>query len=99
MSDPDNNDPDQSPWNRLVSASRPASENNDGEHPPEGFVAHMRKVRGDLWGFARTLLWRRGSLIAIVVALLLYLLAHFFLKSDPAPSVTPPKPRNPISAQ
>jgi hypothetical protein len=93
-------DDEQEPWKSLVKAARKAGA---GKHaPPEtpapkGFVPHLRAVRKKLWILAKTTLWRRWALVAVAVAAVLYLLAVILLKSDPAPSITPPEPPNPIS--
>ena len=99
---PDTNKGNQ--WKRLVNAARDAGATS-GEEPsdaaPSTFVSRVITLRAGLWKFARTVLWRRWSLVAALLALLLYLLFFLILKSAPpnqAPSTTPltlPQPPNP----
>jgi hypothetical protein len=94
-----NNDDDET-WNQLVNAAKQVGAGKTGieeRSAPQRFVAHMRKVRGTLWDLAKALLWRRWSLIAIVVACVLYLIAYLLLKQDPAPVIPTPQPPNPLS--
>ena len=58
----------------------------------------MRSMRKDLWTLARTLLWRRWSLIAMIIAILAYLLVYLFLREEREPSITPPKPPHLLSS-
>ena len=91
---------DQESWKQLVDAAKKAGAGKPvhGEtSAPEGFVAQMRTTRKKLWLIAKTVLWRRWSLVAVAVAVVLYLLAHLLLKPDPSPSIVPPEPPNPIS--
>lgn len=95
-----NHDDSEEPWNRLAKAARTARAGEPPDLPlraPEGFVSRMRVTRERLWTFAKTYLWRRWSLIAVAVALFLYLVAHLILKEDPAPTISPPQPPTPLS--
>ena len=94
-----NDEPDQ-PWKELVKAAHKAraeSPDDASPTPPPNFVSRMREMRQSLWQIARTILWRRWSLIAIVIALLLYLVAYFLLRTDPAPTIPPPEPPDPLT--
>ena len=96
MKDDDN----QAPWQSLVKAAQEAGAGEPPEreeNAPEGFVARMRLLRKTLWTFAKSYLWRRWSLFAVIVALVLYLIAYLLLKADPPPSITPPQLPSPLS--
>jgi hypothetical protein len=87
-------------WNRLLKAAKKSgagTESGRDSSPPDDFVSRMRSARKALWGLARTLLWRRWSLVAIAVAAALYLIVWLVLKDDPAPLIPPPEPPNPLS--
>jgi hypothetical protein len=58
----------------------------------------MRTMRASLWTLAVTLLWRKWSLVAILVAVILYLVACLLLKSEPSPAIPTPEPPNPVSS-
>ena len=93
-------DNSEEPWKRLVEAAREtgaADGPQSAPPPPDGFVAGVRTVRRKLWKFAKSYLWRKWSLAAIAVALLLYLVAYLILKQDPPPSISPPEPPSPVS--
>ena len=93
-------DDDQS-WNELLGAIKKAGAGQPAAGPdaaPPTFVSRMRKMRETLWLVARTLLWRRWSLVAIAVALIIYLVAYLVLKEDPAPTIPPPQPPSPLSS-
>lgn len=91
---------DQESWKQLVDAARKAGAGKpvSGEaSAPEGFVEQVRTARKKLWLFARTVLWRRWALVAVAVAVILYLVAHLLFQPDPSPSIVPPEPPHPIS--
>ena len=92
---------DEESWKQLVSAARKVGAGKPAARQslvaPASFVAHMRSVRKTLWAFARTVLWRRWSLVAIAVAVLLYLIAYLVLKPEPTLSIPPPEPPHPLS--
>lgn len=92
-------DDKQDSWNKLVDTAKHLDATGSAaEVPaPEGFVARMRSVRKSLWSLARTLLWRRWSLVAIVVAALLYLLVYLFFRPDPTPTIPTPQPPTPLA--
>jgi len=94
-------DDDRESWNRLVNLAKQVGAgktNADQATAPQRFVSHMRKVRSSLWALAKALLWRRLSLIAIIVAFVLYLIARLLLGQDPAPSIPTPQPPIPLSS-
>ena len=94
------NDESDQPWKELVKAAQKArakAPDEEAPAPPPNFVSRMREMRRSLWRMARTILWRRWSLVAIVIALLLYLVAYLILRPDPAPTIPPPAPPNPLS--
>ncbi|MBB07956.1 MAG: hypothetical protein CMN03_06800 [Roseibacillus sp.] len=105
MPEPDKNNQ----WNRLVDAAREAgatTENGEGpeDHAPSTFVSGVITMRQGLWKFARTVLWRRWSLIVALMAIALYLVFYTTMNSNsrdqkaaPEPSRTLPLP--PDSAQ
>lgn len=91
----------KNPWNRLVGAAREAGateEDHQKEEAPSTFVSRVVKMREGLWQFAKTVLWRRWSAIAALIAILLYLLFHFVMKMnppEPAPNPSLPLPPEP----
>lgn len=91
---------DHESWNQLLGAAKRAGSGQppgpEGAAPPT-VVSRLRELRKTLWVFARTVLWRRWSVFAIVVAALLYLLAYLLLKPDPEPSIQAPQPPTPLS--
>ena len=94
------NEDDKQPWNQLVDAAKKVGAGRPpppGSPTPEAFVSRIRTMRQSLWSLARTILWRRWSLIAIVVAAILYLVAHLLLKPDPEPSIPTPEPPSPLA--
>ncbi|NIP98617.1 MAG: hypothetical protein GWO24_36490 [Akkermansiaceae bacterium] len=84
----------QNPWNRLLEAAKDAGATEDHapvEPAPSGFVARIIAMRQGLWKFARTFIWRRWSLVAALLAIALYLVVYFVMKSNPpTPAPTPP---------
>lgn len=82
-------------WSKLAETVRRLDSGQDSDPPPKApadFVSRIRSKRRELWDLARTLLWRRWSLIAVFIAIVAYLLVNFLLKKDREPSITPPKP-------
>lgn len=93
-------DDDRESWDNIVKLAKQAGAGKNGPGDttaPQRFVAHMRQVRRSLWDLAKALLWRRLSLVAMVVALVLYLIARLILSQDPAPSIPTPHPPSPLS--
>ncbi len=89
----------KNPWNRLVDAARNAGATED--HAPNdaassGFVARVITMREGLWRLAKTLLWRRWSLVAALIAIALYLILYFVMKSIPPASDPVPTPSLPL---
>ncbi len=105
MPEPDKNNQ----WSRLIDAAREAgatTENEDSskDHASSTFVSGVITMRKGLWKFARTVLWRRWSLIVALLAIALYLIFYFTMTPDtpgqnatPEPTRTLPLP--PDSAQ
>ncbi len=101
MSDPN----EDNHWNRLVDAARDAGATTDDareQKAPSAFVSGVITMREGLWKFATTVLWRRWSLVAALLAIALYLIFYFVMKSNPparaptpAPSQTLPQPPDP----
>lgn len=92
MPDPEKNNH----WNRLVDAARKVGATSEGSPTPKvtsSFVSNVVAMRKGLWGLARTILWRRWSLIAALLAITIYMTFFFLLKSRPPSSPTlPPAP-------
>lgn len=89
---------EDSPWNQLVGAAKEVGATApDGppEPVPSGFAGRIVAMREGLWRLARTLLWRRWSLVAALLAIVLYLILYFVLKSDPVPEPAPQLPMPP----
>lgn len=94
-----NDEPDE-PWKQLVQAARKSRAEAPPEHdataPPQ-FVTRIRTMRKSLWRIARTILWRRWSLVAIVLAILTYLIVYLVLDRAPTPAIPTPEPPDPRS--
>jgi hypothetical protein len=88
------------PWNRLVDAAKKSGATADDDPPsepaPSTFVAGVIALRGGLWKFARTILWRRWSLAAALLAIVLYLLFSIVMKSNPPAPTPEPAPSLPL---
>tara|TARA_B100000459_G_scaffold88189_1_gene49606 strand:- start:474 stop:779 length:306 start_codon:yes stop_codon:yes gene_type:complete len=91
-------------WSRLVDAARDAGATTREEQhdaAPSTFISQIITLKEGLWKFARTVLWRRWSLVAALLALLLYLSLFLILRStspSSAPSTAPltlPQPPDP----
>lgn len=81
-------------WRRLVDAAKDAgATTGEDQHDaaPSTFVSGVITLKEGLWRFARTVLWRRWSLVAALLALLLYLSLFLILRST-APSSAPSTP-------
>ena len=93
-------DDQEDAWRKLVTASRAAGAGKIEEDAvaSKSVVSSIRKARETLWKVAKVLLWRRWSIVAILVAALLYLLAYLFLKKEEAPSIDIPEPPTPLSS-
>ena len=93
----------ETPWNRLLGAAKEAGATEDDspvEEAPSGFVKRMISMQEGLWKFAKTILWRRWSLVAALLAIALYLTLYFVMKSNPptpapAPQLAPTFPLPP----
>ncbi|MAT30237.1 MAG: hypothetical protein CMP29_00425 [Roseibacillus sp.] len=82
-------------WSRLVDAARDAGATTREEQhdaAPSTFISRVITLREGLWKFARTVLWRRWSLVAALLALLLYLTFFLILRSTSPSSVPSPAP-------
>lgn len=83
-------------WDEILRAAREAGVGRVATPAettaPERFVARVRTMRAGLWALAKALFWRRWSLVAAVVAALLYLVAHLLLRPDPPRSIPTPVP-------
>lgn len=91
---------DQDAWTRLLGEAKKSGAGQPGRREtgdPSSFVVRMRTARENLWVFAKTILWRRWSLIAIAVALLLYLIAYLVLGPAAPPSIPTPDPPRPLT--
>ena len=94
------NDDQEDAWRKLVTASKAvgAGQTEGDVSASKSFVSSVRNARQALWKFAKVLLWRRLSIVAIIVAAILYLLAHLFLKKEDSPSIDIPEPPTPLSS-
>jgi len=67
------NDPEES-WKKLVEAARKAPpESESAPPPPAGFASRVLGLRDTIAAFARTLLWRRWSVLVALCCLALFL--------------------------
>lgn len=92
--------PEDRPWKELLEAAKseralPGSE--DVEPAPDSFVNRIRAMRAGLWAAAKAVFWRRWSLVAVLVALLVYGLCHLLLKPDTESTIPPPHPPHLLS--
>ena len=90
MPDPEKNNH----WNRLVDAAREAGVNSNEEtkKASSSFVSSVVAMQKGLWVFARTILWRRWSLFAALLAIAVYLSFFFLMKSGSSAVKTSPAP-------
>ena len=90
MPDPEKNNH----WNRLVDAAREAgaTSKEEANKASSSFVSSVVAMQQGLWDFARTILWRRWSLVAALLAIAVYLTFFFLIKSRPSPRNIPPAP-------
>jgi hypothetical protein len=65
------NDSEES-WKKLVEAARKAPPEPE-EAPPAGFASRVVALRDAIAAFARTLMWRRWSVLAALGCLVLFL--------------------------
>lgn len=94
-----NPEPEENAWKKLLSAAKEvdaATKPTPDAAPPDGFIPRMRLMREGLWTMAKTLFWRRWSLVAVIIALALYGLARLLLQPEPTPSISPPAPPTPL---
>ena len=97
----------QNSWNRFIDAAKNAGATKDraaADKPPSSFVSSVIAMRENLWQFAKTVLWRRWSLVAALIAIVLYLTFYVIMKTNPpepdpvpapSPTPTPPLPPDP----
>ena len=103
MPNPEPNENQENSWNKLVDAAKDAGATKATaslkEQAPSGFVSGVIAMREGLWKFAKTVLWRRWSLCAALLATALYLTFYFIMKAnpptDPAPAPAPTLPEPP----
>lgn len=83
-------EPDKA-WKRLVDAARAAPAEAAPEHrAPDGFAARLVGLRDRIIALARTLLWRRWSLVAALLAAVVYLGVLLVARCDRGPILEPP---------
>lgn len=73
-------------WNRLIDAAKDAGATTDDAHEhkaPSAFVSGVIAMREGLWKFTKTVLLRRLSLVAALLAIALWLILYFVMKSNP----------------
>ena len=95
-----NRDKQSRAWDELLRAAksdRGSPADPAAEQAPESFVTRVRTMRAGLWAVAKAIFWRRWSLVAIVVAALVYLCVEFFLPPRDDQSIQPPKPPTPLA--
>jgi hypothetical protein len=80
-------------WSRLLGAARKTGGTTPEPppaEPPASIWKRFPEWRENVLAVARTLLWRRWSWITAVLALLVFLLVWFLLRTDPDPIIEPP---------
>lgn len=104
MPDQDQDQDRENSWKQLVHAAKEAGATDDDsseEKAPSAFVAGVIAMREGLLNFARTIIWRRWSLVVALLAIALYLTVYFIMKSnpptqpEPAPAPSLPQPPDP----
>jgi len=75
------NEPEES-WKKLVEAARKAPPEPETP-PPAGFASRVVALRDAIAAFARTLLWRRWSVLAALACLALFLAVLVVTKCSP----------------
>lgn len=86
------NEPEES-WQKLVDAARKTPAPLEIP-PPAGFASRVVSLRGAIVDFARTLLWRRWSVL-VAFACFAVLVAVFAItrcSTDPRPLIEVPSP-------
>lgn len=92
--------PEDRPWKDLLQAARSERAlhgSEDAEPAPDRFVNRIRNMRAGIWAVAKAVFWRRWSLVAVLLALLVYALCHMLLEPDRESTIPPPNPPQPIS--
>ena len=81
-------------WEKLVKAARKAPPPEPDVQLPPGLVSRIIGLRNAIAAFARTLAWRRWSVLAALLAAVL--LATVFVltrcRDESAPLILPPEP-------
>jgi hypothetical protein len=93
-------DDDDDSWSRLVRVAKRSGAGKGSHRTPMVsplIINRMRELRQNLWVLAKTMVWRRWSLVALAVAVALYLLAFFLLREKAPTSIPPPDPPHPLS--
>jgi transposase-like protein len=89
------------PWRRLLKAgARPAEAMpSAATTPPPRLLDALRHQRAELWRIARTLIWRKWSLLLAVAAILAYMAVLVHHKSMESPASAIPRPETPSLLQ
>jgi len=84
-------------WQKLVKAARKAPPPEPDEQLPPGLVSRIIGLRDAIAAFARTLAWRRWSVLAALLAagLLAAVFALTRCEEESAPLILPPEPISP----
>ena len=84
--------PDQQ-WEKFVRAARKAPpESGDDDTPPRGFISGIVGFRDAIANFARTLAWRRWSILVALLSGIVLLVAFALTRCDEdrVPLIAPP---------
>lgn len=81
-------------WEKLVKGARKAPpEGNAAEAPPQGFVSRVVGFRDAIATFARTLAWRRWSIVVALLSAAVFLAVFAVTRcnEETDPLIAPPK--------
>ena len=81
-------------WDKLVKAAQKSPPAEPEEKLPPGFVSRIVGLRDAIAAFARTLAWRRWSVLTAILSagILLIVFAVTRCDDDPDPLIAPPEP-------
>lgn len=86
-------------WKQLVKAAKPALEESEAP-PPKEFGNRIAKLRNSIRALALTLTWRRWSILAALLAALVFAILFWLLRDetpDRPPLIQPEPPAHPAT--
>jgi hypothetical protein len=91
-------DPEQR-WKQLVKAAKPALEENEAP-PPKEFGHRMARLRSSIRALALALTWKRWSILAAILAALVFVILFWLLREETPerpPIIQPEPPSHPAA--